>query len=127
MKYLRSEDIIYINETQVGPGMVRDRGLLDAAVERPKMTVGGEDAYPDIHTKAAALTQSLVKNHPFVDGNKRTATLSDIAFYGINGYAFQAPEADLIHFVIDVATSELSEVDDIGRQLSQWVHALPET
>jgi death-on-curing protein len=76
VRYLETGAIIYINETQVGPGMVRDYELLEAAVMRPRQTVMGLDAYPSIHEKAAALTHSLIKNHPFVDGNKRTALLT---------------------------------------------------
>jgi death on curing protein len=92
VRYLETGQIIYINETQVGQGMVRDYELLEAAVMRPHQTVMGQDAYPTIHDKAAALTHSLIKNHPFMDPNKRTALLADIAFYGLNGYIFRAPE-----------------------------------
>lgn len=66
MRYLETGQIIYINETQVGQGMVRDYELLEAAVMRPHQTVMGQDAYPTIHDKAAALTHSLMKNHPFM-------------------------------------------------------------
>ena len=80
MLYLTAGDVIRINERQVGPGAVRDPFLLESAVERPQASAFGEDAYPDIHTKAAALLQSLAGNHPFVDGNKRTAFLAMVVF-----------------------------------------------
>jgi death-on-curing protein len=125
VRYLDTGEIIYINETQVGPGMVRDYGLLEAAVMRPHQTVMGQDAYPTIHDKAAALTHSLIKNHPFVDGNKRTALLADIAFYGLNGYVFRAPEPDIIHFIVDIASGSLDTIGDIARPLERWTHELP--
>lgn len=125
MRYLETGDIIYINETQVGPGMLRDHTLLEAAVMRPRQTVMGRDAYATIHDKAAALTHSLIKNHPFVDGNKRTALLADIAFYGLNGYVFQAPEPDVIHFIVDIASGSLDTIDDIARPLGRWTYELP--
>jgi death-on-curing protein len=84
--YLSVDQVIAINQSQVGASSLRDRHLLESAVERPRASAFGEDAYPDVHTKAAALMQSLARNHPFLDGNKRTALLATIVFYGLNGY-----------------------------------------
>ncbi|HEX8509103.1 MAG TPA: Fic family protein [Propionibacteriaceae bacterium] len=79
MEYPSTDDIIYINGTQVGPGMVRDYGLLESAVIRPQQIVYGTEVYPDIQTKAAALTKALVQYHPFGDGNKLTRDAADRA------------------------------------------------
>lgn len=85
MRYLTVEEIIEINETEVGPALLGDFGRLESAVLRPQTTVGGEDAYADIHTKAAALMHSLIRNHPFLDGNKRTGVIAIVVFYLRNG------------------------------------------
>jgi death-on-curing protein len=105
--------------------MVRDYELLEAAVMRPHQTVMGQDAYPTIHDKAAALTHSLIKNHPFMDPNKRTALLADIAFYGLNGYIFRAPEPDIIHFILDIASGSLTSIEDIAGPPEHWTYELP--
>jgi death-on-curing protein len=73
--YLSLEQVLDLHRVQIrhfgGAAGLRDRGALEAALARPQMTFGGEDLYPDIEAKAAALMHSLVMNHPFVDGNKR--------------------------------------------------------
>lgn len=116
--------MIYINETLVGPNQLMDRFLLESAVERPQATFDGVDLYPDIHSKAAALIQSLIVNHPFVDGNKRTGLVSDITFYAFNGYEFDAPLGQVVDFVVDIATGELGEVEAIAGYLADWTYPL---
>ena len=73
--YLSLEQVLDLHRVQIrrfgGATGLRDRGALEAALGRPQMTFGGEDLYPDVAAKAAALMHSLVMNHPFVDGNKR--------------------------------------------------------
>jgi death-on-curing protein len=101
--YLTVEDVARINEAEAGRGNLADFGLLEAAVLRPQTTVGGEDAYPDMHTKAGAILHSLARNHPFVDGNKRTAALAMILFYRLNGWGFHAEQDTLVALVTDVA------------------------
>src|SRR3989338_3185868 len=90
MKYLTIQQVLAIHDLMVkrygGSGGVRDIGLVESAVARPQGTFGGNDLYPDIFDKAGALLQSLLKNHPFVDGNKRTALTSVGLFFKINGY-----------------------------------------
>lgn len=117
MIYLTPNEVIGINERQIGPGGLRDRHLLESAVERPQSSAFGEDAYPDVHTKAAALLQSLARNHPFVDGNKRTALLATVGFYGLNDFRFVGDEVDVIHLVIDVAVGNVSDVGIIAEHL----------
>ena len=76
-RYLTIEQALVIARYAVGgPVQVRDLGLLDAAVHRPRAGMFGQDAYPDVFTKAAALLHSLAANHPLVDGNKRLAWLA---------------------------------------------------
>jgi death on curing protein len=97
---------------------VRDAGLIESAVARPRTTIFGEDAYPDLWTKAAALLHSLVNNHPFVDGNKRVGWIVAVAFLRQNGAvsASQIANADqdaAYDLVIAVAESRLTEVEPI--------------
>jgi death-on-curing protein len=80
MRYLTASDVVEFIEAEVGPELLADFGLLESAVLRPQTSVFGADAYPDIHTKAGALMHSLVRNHPFIDGNKRTAVLAVIVW-----------------------------------------------
>jgi death-on-curing protein len=104
----------------------RDRHLLGSAVAQPQQSAFGEDAYPAIHTKAAALLRSIACNHAFVDGNKRTALLATIGFYGINGYLFAADHTPVLHLVLDVATSVYEDVEMIGDHLKKWVVPIDE-
>lgn len=85
MRYPTASEVIEINSLEVGANLLSDFGRLESAVLRPQTTAGGEDAYADIHTKAAALLHSLVRNHPFVDGNKRTGVLAVAYFFRLNG------------------------------------------
>ena len=85
-RYLTVEQALRIARAAVGgPIYVRDIGLLEAAVHRPRASVLGQDAYPDLLTKAAALLHSLARNHPLVDGNKRLAWLATYVFLAKNG------------------------------------------
>ena len=83
-RYLSLDDLLTIADAAVSEEMVvRDAGLLESALARPQSTVFGADAYPTLHTKAAALLHSLARNHALVDGNKRLAWLATRAEYGI--------------------------------------------
>ncbi|MFD4375220.1 type II toxin-antitoxin system death-on-curing family toxin [Streptomyces sp. NPDC058486] len=117
--YLSTEDVPVVAEHAVDDQKVvlRDAGLLDSAVHRPSAAMFGEEAYPDLLEKAAALLQSLAINHPFVDGNKRTAWLSCVTFLAMNGIQLR-PDIDAAErLVIDVATGSLDEVEAIARGL----------
>jgi hypothetical protein len=77
MRYLTTRDLLAITDAALGPGTpIRDAGLVDSAAHRPRTTAFGQDAYPDLHTKAAAILHSILRNHPLVDGNKRLAWVS---------------------------------------------------
>ena len=104
--YLTLDDVLAAAEAHLGdPAEVGDYGLLESAVARPQATVFGEDAYPTIHEKAAALLQSLAANHPLLDGNERTAFVATALFYGLNGHHVPgSAEDELFDLVIAVAT-----------------------
>ncbi len=91
---------------------IRDFSLLHSAVERPKATYEGQDLYPTVFSKAAALLQSLCLNHPFTDGNKRTAWITTKRFLRINGYHLKAERMDGANFMVWVDNSkpELSKI-----------------
>ncbi|MEL7157743.1 MAG: Fic family protein, partial [Actinomycetota bacterium] len=85
-EYLDLEDLIELARRLLGdPPPIRDLGLLGSAVARPKTTAFGEDAYPDVWSKAAALLQSVVNNHPLIDGNKRLGWMATAVFLELNG------------------------------------------
>ncbi len=87
---------------------LRDIGLLQSALARPFQTFGGEDLYPTIFEKAAALGESLIVNHPFIDGNKRTGMLCMTALLMVNNYTFIASSHDFYNFVINISTGSIS-------------------
>lgn len=118
VEYLDLEDVLALAARLLGdPVPVRDVGLLGSAVARPQTTLWGEDAYPDVWTKAAALLQSIVKNHPLVDGNKRVGWLATAVFLELNGVPItDASNDDVYQFVIEVAAGH-HEVDEIASQL----------
>lgn len=118
--YLDLEDLLYLAGKLLGnPPPVREVGLLGAAVARPQTTVFGDDAYPDLWTKAAALLQSIVKGHPLVDGNKRLGWLATATFLEINGVtATGVTNEDVYRFVIGVAGGN-DDVDQLADQLSR--------
>ena len=105
-----------------GDPVVADFGLLESALARAKTSVMGQDAYPSVHGKAAALLHSLTKNHCLVDGNKRLAWLATAAFCFINGFLVEAPDDDVYDFVISIADGTLSDVTVIAAQLQRWSH-----
>ncbi len=112
MRYLTAEQVLFIHSRLIdetgGSHGVRDLGLLQSAVSRPKTTFGSENLYPDICHKAAALMESIIKNHPFIDGNKRTAITSAGIFLQINGYYLKTTQNELELFTIKVATGKIS-------------------
>ncbi|MCV7101075.1 type II toxin-antitoxin system death-on-curing family toxin [Mycobacterium palustre] len=102
---------------------VGDYGVLESALARPRASVFGADAYPNLHHKAAALLHSLARNHALVDGDKRLAWTACRTFLAINGEWIRAPEDDRFDLVIQVATGALAGLDKIADQLCAWSHA----
>nr|WP_202540101.1 type II toxin-antitoxin system death-on-curing family toxin [Streptomyces sp. SID4937] len=120
---MSSEDVLVIAEYACDDMqiVVRDAGLLESAVHRPSAAMFGEEAYPDLIDKAAALLQSLASNRSFFDGNKRTAWLSCVTFLAMNGVDLR-PDIDAAErLVIDVATGETDEVKVISQGLRALV------
>jgi death-on-curing protein len=121
-RHLTTEQALRIARRAVGgPIHVRDLGLLDAAVHRPQASVLGQDAYPDLLTKGAALLHSLARNHPLVDGNKRLAWLATYVFCAKNGVELEPADEDAYDLVVGVAAGEIDDVDEIARALARWV------
>jgi death on curing protein len=122
-EYLDLDDLLVIARAAIGDDVVvRDYGLLESALARPRASVFGQDAYPELHLKAAALLHSLARNDALIDGNKRLAWTACRTFSAINEHWISAPEDDRFNFVIVVATGGITELDDIAEQLLTWSH-----
>ena len=110
--YLTAEQVLFIHARLIsetgGAHGVRELGLLLSAVARPQATFDGQDLYPNLFLKAAALLESLVGNHAFVDGNKRTAITSAGLFLRINGYRLTADNQQLEAFILQCAQRLIS-------------------
>jgi death-on-curing protein len=118
--YLDLEDLPAVANALLGESLrVRDHGLLQAAAARPRTTVLGEDAYPTMATKAAALLESLVRSHGLVDGNKRLAWASTALFYELNGMSLLIPAAEAYPFMMAAAVGDVS-FDEIALWLARW-------
>jgi len=122
--FLTLTELLHVAERTLGPGVeVRDIGLLEAAVARPQATAFGQDAYPTLDTKAAALLHSIARNHALIDGNKRLALAAIIAFYGLNGRRLTLTNDAAYNLVMDVAAGKLDRVDDIAAVLRHGTEA----
>lgn len=118
MIYLTLRELLYIAERAIGSEpVVRDHGLLESALARPRATVFGRDAYPMLDGKAAALLHSLARNHALVDGNKRLALAGLIAFYGVNGRRLTLTNDEAYDLVMSTASGALDSVEDITKIL----------
>ena len=119
--YLDLDDALAAADAAVGGrAQVRDLGLLESALARPRATVYGDDAYRTLDDKAAALLHSLVTSHPLVDGNKRLGWVAVRLFYQLNDGDLEAPIDDAFELVVDVAAGRVDDVPSIGRRLAVW-------
>ena len=115
MIYLTLDELLHVAERTLGSHYaVRDYGLLEAAVARPRATAFGKGAYPDLDSKAAALLHSVARNHALIDGDKRLALTAIIAFYGLNGRRLTLTNDTAYELVMAVAAGELDSVDEIA-------------
>lgn len=118
MNYLTPEQVLFIHyrliEETGGSHGLRDIGLLQSAIARPMAAFGGDELYPDIFNKAAALMHSLIKNHPFIDGNKRTAITSSSIFLLRNGFQITASNKELEQFTLEAASTKI-EIEKIAK------------
>lgn len=119
--YLTVEQALRIARAAVGgPIEIRDIGLLESAVHRPRAAVLGQDAYPDLFTKAGAQLHSLARHHPLVDGNKRLAWLATWVFLAKNGTVLDPDDDAAYRFVVDVAAGAIDDVESIAAVLESF-------
>lgn len=116
--YLSTEHLLLLAD-DLGVPLVRDLGLLEAAAHRPQTSLFGADAYPGLHDKAAALLESLTRNHALVDGNKRLGWMAMYVFLGLNGVQIDASDDDAYDLVIGVATGVVPWPQSAER-LREW-------
>ncbi len=120
MRYLTVDEVLVIYDRimrESGGGIgIRDIGALESAVAQPRMTFGGEELYPTITEKAAALGFSLIQNHPFVDGNKRTGHAAMELFLVLNGQEISATEDEQYDIILKVAAGETTR-----EEFSTWL------
>ena len=120
MKYLTVKDVLLLHDMAVdgsgGSHGLRDIGLLESAVARPESSFDGEELYPTIFLKAGALIHSLLRNHPFVDGNKRTSIFATMTFLELNKYTFIAEQKEIVIFALKVENEKLSV-----EQIADWL------
>lgn len=118
--YLSEAEVIAINEEMVslygGLHGVRDLHMLRLAIGRPQMSVGFQDAYKSIFDKAAAMFHSIINNHPFLDGNKRTSLFSAILFLEYNGKKIEFKRKEAVKF-----TRKAHNEDYTVEQISRWL------
>lgn len=119
MKYLTVKDILLLHDLAVeqsgGSHGLRDLGLLESAIARPQATFEETDLYPSLFDKVAALCHSLVKNHAFIDGNKRAAMLSAMTMLELNGYRFECEQEELVEFAVNIDVQNLKE-----KKIAEW-------
>ena len=115
VEYLELEDLLQLVRT-LGVGPVRDMGLLDSAAARPRSSAFGEDAYPTVALKSAALLHSIMSNHALVDGNKRLAWLATTVFLDLNGFSPELADDEAFTLVWDVAATSM-DLEEIVRRL----------
>jgi death-on-curing protein len=114
-RLLSTEDLVAI-ATRIGRGepQIRDLGLLESAAARPRTTVFGADAYPDLATKAAAMLESIVRYHALVDGNKRLGWLSLVLLLALNGTRLDVDDDEAHDLVIGVAEGRHDVASVVG-------------
>lgn len=127
MRYLTIAEVLetYQRVMQQTGGLVgiRDLGALESAIAQPYMTFGGNELYPSLAEKAAALGFSLIQNHPFADGNKRTGHAAMETFLALNGYEISVSTEEQVEIILSVASSKLSR-DNFTIWLSNHIQEL---
>lgn len=110
--YLTLEQVLAIHDDQIerygGSHGIRDLGLLESAIARPQATFGGLDLYPDLFLKTAVLMHSIISNHPFLDGNKRTGVVSAARFLFVNGYRLTLSNKGLVEIARKTEAKKIS-------------------
>ena len=118
--FITIEQVLAIHHDQIenysGSHGIRDINLLESAIDRPKASFMGEDLYPTIFHKAAALVHSIINNHPFIDGNKRTGVVSTAYFLHLNGWKLQVEQNELVEAPLHIESKKW----DL-EQISKWL------
>ncbi len=111
MRYLTVEEVLAIHDYQIerfgGRSGLLNLPLLESAISRLTTNISGKDMYPSVHEKAGALAYAIIKNHPFVDGNKRTGLHAAMVFQELNGYKVTIPQKLLVKLGLDIANNKL--------------------
>ncbi len=127
MKFLSLTEVLEIHRDQTsrygGTAGIRDIELLKSALGIPMATYGGEFLHTDVYEMAAAYLFHLVKNHPFLDGNKRVGAVAALVFLLLNGHDLDAPEDDLAEMVLSVARGEVDKAE-VAVFIRRWSTAL---
>jgi death on curing protein len=127
-EHLDLDDLLAAAEAALGrPPEVRDIGILEAAVARTRASVYGEDAYPDLDAKAAALLHSIITGHALIDGNKRLGWVAVRLFYRLNDRDLRVPIVDAFDLVAAIADGSLRDVASIAAKLRAWSSELDNT
>lgn len=120
LKYLSEAELIAVNHEMIarygGLHGVRDLNFLRLVIGRPQMSAGLKDAYPTIYLKAAAMFHSIINNHPFLDGNKRTSLFSAILFLEYNGYHVEFTKKEGIEFTLRAHNNDWTV-----EQIATWI------
>ena len=118
MRYLTLDEVLELHrlllEQSGGTPGVRDQGLIESAVDQPRMAFSGQELYPTLADKAAALCFSVVMNHPFIDGNKRVGHAAMEVFLFLNGQELNAPVDEQEKVILDLAASKLKRPDFVA-------------
>ena len=119
---LSKAQVLFLHEQLIaetgGAAGLRDEGLLDAALAAPFQTFGGKDVYPSLLQKASRLCFGLVKNHPFVDGNKRIGAHAMLVFLALNGIELSHSQDELAECILQLAAGEID-----AEELTRWILA----
>lgn len=120
--WLTPEQVLFLHSRLVeetgGLHGVRDLPMLLSALGRPQATFSGRELYPDIYSKAGALLDSLIRNHPFLDGNKRTAIAAAAIFLRLNGFSLEVNHGEMVQFTLACAQAQVG-LEDIGLWLRE--------
>lgn len=123
--YLDREDVLTAIEAALHRApQIRDHGVLEAALHRPQAVWYGQDVYPDLDTKAAALLLALVGNGPLVEGSKRMGWIATRLFYVLNGRDLRMPADDAYDLVVRIASGGEDDVAGVAAELRRWVDAV---
>jgi len=117
LEHLLEIHALVLSETGGGEGL-RDLGRLESAVAAQSQNVFGEELYPGMTDKAAAIIRGIIADHPFVDGNKRTAMLAGLILLELNDLDFQASSGEIENYAVEIATEHV----DV-KEISNWLHA----